>query len=125
MKNIVLIDDDPLSIYVNSMLLKEALEVSEITQFSLVEEALSYFSQPVLPTPQLILLDINLPSLDAWDFLELLPRQNVDPSELPIVLLSSHLSPKDQENIKAYGMEEAVLTKPLKIEELLKLPAIQ
>ncbi len=109
----------------NSKLLKEALEATEIHTFELVQEALEYITSSDYVPPALVLLDINLPVMNAWDFLEALPKYNIDPETLPLVLLSSFLSPEDRDKIAHYGMEKAVLIKPLKIVELLRLPLMK
>lgn len=109
----------------NTKLLTEALGPSEILTFELVQEALEYFASADYVPPDLVLLDINFPVMNAWDFLEALPQHNIDPETLPLVLLSSFLSPEDREKIVRYGMEQAVLIKPLKIAELLRLPLMK
>lgn len=109
----------------NSKLLKEALEATEIHTFESVQEALEYFASSDYIPPALVLLDINLPVMNAWDFLEVLPQHHIDPETLPIVLLSSFLSPEDRDKIAHYGMEKSVLIKPLRITELFRLPVMK
>ncbi|MDG1571151.1 response regulator [Robiginitalea sp. M366] len=121
MKTIILIDDDDLGVYLNSMILKEALGTVEIVHYPSVEAALEYFLGPDYSHPNLILLDINLPAMDAWDFLQELEQRQVAIGELPLVLLSSHISPRDEEKIAQYGMEGAVMIKPLQMEILAEL----
>jgi CheY-like chemotaxis protein len=66
-------------------------------------------------------LDINLPGLDAWDFIEQLSAHGKQVSDLPLVLLSSHISPSDRQKIQDYDLHRAVLTKPLRMEALMEL----
>ena len=64
MKRVILIDDDPLNVYLNSILLKETWKGAEFLSFRTAEEALDHFAQDTFVVPDLILLDINLPGLE-------------------------------------------------------------
>jgi len=46
------------------------------------------------PTPQLILLDLNMPRMDAKEFLEAVKR-DIQLKTIPIVMLTSSQPPKD------------------------------
>jgi CheY-like chemotaxis protein len=46
------------------------------------------------PTPQLILLDINMPGMDGKRFLELM-KQEQELKSIPVIMLTSSQSPKD------------------------------
>lgn len=64
--------------------------------------------------PDVILLDLRMPIMDGWSFVELYRRKVSDPGS--IVLLSAvHESPEIAENLHA----EAVLPKPVDLDVLL------
>ena len=46
------------------------------------------------PTPQLILLDINMPGMDGKRFLELMKKEQ-ELKSIPVIMLTSSQSPKD------------------------------
>lgn len=123
-KHVIIIDDDELSVYLYAILLRERFGEMDLEVFGSAEEALDHILGEGFRCPDLILLDINLPSLDAWDLLRELEDQHVNLADLPLVLLSSHIRPEDWEHIHRYMLCEAVLIKPLKMDRLLELGII-
>lgn len=120
-RHIIIIDDDELSVYLHAILLRERFGKIELEVFGSAEDALEHILGETFQRPDLILLDINLPSLDAWDLLRELEEKDVDLADLPLVLLSSHIRPDDWEQIHRYTLGEAVLVKPLQMDQLLEL----
>lgn len=70
--------------------------------------------------PQLILLDIKMPVMDGFTFMEELAKLKVNLSDTKIVLLSSSQSPWDKEKA-ANSPAAAFLHKPLTKETLLNI----
>lgn len=87
--------------------LAEALEDEALTSLDPVSTALSH-------SPDLILLDINLPGLMGTEFLKLL-RQN---SALPVIMLTSSSTEVDEVLSMTYGADD-FLTKPYSLNVLL------
>lgn len=67
--------------------------------------------------PQLILLDINMPEMDGFTFMEELAKLDLDLSETRIVLLSSSQTRRDRE-MAAKSQVAAFLAKPLTKDKL-------
>ena len=70
-------------------------------------------------TPDLLILDINLPEVSGLDFLEFL-RRRPEWKELPIVMLSSESADSTVDKALQLGAD-AYLMKPATIEELKKV----
>jgi CheY-like chemotaxis protein len=70
--------------------------------------------------PDLILLDLNMPIMDGWEFLEAITDLKTV-SHIPIVILTSSIIDSDKERAMAYIMVKGYLPKPL-IEE--NIPAL-
>ena len=72
-KKLFLIDDDAIVCYLTKLEIKESFPEIEVTNFENAEEALTLLT--VLSSsnhnnfPDFILLDINMPTIDGWDFL--------------------------------------------------------
>ncbi|GAB6196805.1 response regulator [Lysobacter xanthus] len=69
-----------------------------------------------LPTPCLILLDLSMPVMDGWDFLDALKSR--DGEEIPVTVLSANVDPTVARELKSrYGCR--VLRKPVQVDTLL------
>ena len=66
----------------------------------------------------LIFLDLNLPEMTGWDFVELLKKNSI---ESRIILVSGSVSFEDQQRVKNDGMIEAIYEKPIKDTDLQEI----
>jgi len=120
-KHIFIIDDDPISV----VILKKNLELIHIMQkintFSNGKEALTYFNEEYRSQEEyLIFLDINMPQMDGWDFLnEIEPfvaKQNTT-----IFLLTSSINKQDMDKATQFSLIEKYLSKPISKEMLIEI----
>jgi CheY-like chemotaxis protein len=123
---ILLVDDDPITNYMNARLLRSLRATAHIEVTTNGQEALAFLrsqSGQTIHRPQLILLDINMPVLDGFEFLDEYwkPRFEGEPADaesLPtLCVLTTSTSPTDSDRIKHYpGVH--TLIKPLTLEAL-------
>lgn len=120
LKLILLIDDDETTNYLNKRLL-ERLDIAEtIDVVTNGEEALLYLraiQNQGLPLPDLIFLDIQMPVMDGFEFLDTyqrLPQEVRD--RMVVTVLSSSASFNDLTRVKQYASVERHISKPLKEE---------
>ncbi len=98
--SIGVIDDDPITVFgIKKML--NALDVSEtIKTYANGKEAIDDIKEMLenkVQVPEVIFLDINMPIMDGWQFLEefiTLPLQ----SKIRINILTSSIDPADRQN---------------------------
>lgn len=118
MKRIVLIDDDSTTNYLNKLIIERAALVDEVLTFESGQEALDYFKKNQSNEDiSLVLLDINMPVMNGWQFLDQYQASNGSESN-KIVLLSSSINPADKQMAEN---KESVLdfkSKPLSVEML-------
>lgn len=113
----VLIDDNEADSYLHKIYIKKVHENCDILVFSEAEKALVYLeerldSQDELP--HLVLLDLNMPKVDGWAFLERLGLLESDrKDDLNILVLTASLSPLDQKRSEGYPFVKDFLSKPL------------
>jgi CheY-like chemotaxis protein len=97
----------------------------ELLVFLNGQEALDYFL-PLVDTPEklpdVILLDINMPVLDGWQFMDEFVRlkPNIN-KEITIYMVSSSVSELDIKKAKAYSEISDYVVKPMRSEDLLKM----
>lgn len=126
-KTVLLIDDNSVDLKINSKIIDLSNLFDEIITCISAEEGLAYLRK-LLNTngnlPQLILLDIQMPDMDGFEFLEVykkLPKRLVD--NCRIAMLSSTLDFGDIRKAEANLHVVELLKKPLfptELEDLLK-----
>ncbi|WP_367752012.1 response regulator [Flavobacterium sp. WC2430] len=122
MKNKItcLIDDDKLSIRLMSMLISKNKFCEEIISFSNPQVALDILKENCndpQKLPDVILLDLNMPILDGWQFLDefiLLPLKK----DISIFIVTSSIDPSDIEMAKKYDMVKSYIMKPITAKKL-------
>jgi CheY-like chemotaxis protein len=132
LNNVLLVDDDEATNFIN----RRIIEKSGITDHIEVAynglEALDYLcctgkyetQGTNYPKPMLILMDINMPVMDGWEFLDAYRRLDSDKkSKIILVMLTTSFNPDDK--IRAQGMSEIAgfQSKPLdlnKVELIMK-----
>ncbi|MGB0390861.1 MAG: response regulator [Salibacteraceae bacterium] len=116
-KKILLVDDDPIQILINSKLLKR-LELSN--EILIAENGQVAFDNHISETdsiPEVIFLDINMPVLNGWEFLNALSTKIT--TEKPFIyMLSSSISPDDMLKSEEHPMVTEYVTKPLSMDKL-------
>ncbi len=119
-----LIDDDAvIFMLINRNLLKQSFFPEPIT-FELAEEALQHLKANYKTDEEyLIILDINMPGLNGWDFLETLP-QFASPSNVFVAIYSSSINERDFIKASEYSYVVKYLVKPLNLDSLKELETI-
>ncbi len=120
-KSVLLVDDDPASNYLAQLLLKRLNTIEHISVAHNGKEALDYVIEQKAANslPDLILLDINMPLMDGFEFMEQF-QQLPYHTQSRVVLLSSSVSSRDTEKAAHYQLD-AFINKPLTKEKLSKL----
>jgi CheY-like chemotaxis protein len=117
-KYAIIIDDDAVHNLICERLLRYSHQVEEVLCFRLATEALEWLcSQPAKDLPELILLDINMPIMDGWGFLEQLNLDFPEHSS-QIAILTSSVSADDRRKSQSYASLTDYLSKPLTLEKL-------
>ena len=112
----LLIDDDPIATFLTERLLQHEGLSDTAASFQSPTEALAFLLRqiPAGLVPQVILLDLHMPLISGWDFLDLLKRYEVQLQDHCIVyLLTSSIVPADEARAKTYPLVAGLLHKPL------------
>lgn len=125
-KQFILVDDDPLNNKLSEMVLIKLLGDVMVNTFTVPEDALSYiqttFKHTKSDTKTTIFLDINMPTISGWEFLE---RFDKFPSNIKeqfhIYMLSSSIDHEDIQRCKQNPLIINVIEKPLSKSIVTKL----
>ena len=111
---ILLLDDNPATNFIHKKFIVRANCTKEILDFQNGIKTLEYLTSEENALPELLFVDINMPIMDAWEFLEefkKIDRKGI--RDIIVILLSTSLSPSDQEKAKIIEAIHEIRIKPL------------
>ncbi|OAV44604.1 response regulator [Lewinella sp. 4G2] len=124
--SILLIDDNQATNFLHARVLRKSGRVGHVHVCTGGEDAISYLTSPGVsadyPKPDLIFLDINMPGMSGWEFLEAyrqLPEQQR--GGIVIVMLTTSLNPDDQRRAESIEEINGFQQKPLTVAELNRI----
>lgn len=117
----LLIDDDPIANLIHRKIIETAYMemVEEIVPFSSAREALEFLVENINfenKEEYVVLLDINMPGINGWEFLELLNKSNSSCKN--VYILSSSVAQTDKAKAQNYPNVKGYITKPLSVPSL-------
>ncbi len=119
---ILLIDDDEPTNYMNEKFIREADCTDNIIIRESGDEGLEYLrncAENGDPLPELIFLDINMPGMNGWDFLEEYKKLDESiQSEILLIMLTTSLNPDDKDRAEKIEEISGFINKPFSVETL-------
>ncbi|HEY8399830.1 MAG TPA: response regulator [Cytophagaceae bacterium] len=122
---ILLVDDDSINNYINERLLKKLHVANSIRIAVNGEEAIEmikeYCNSHNNCCPEIILLDINMPVMNGFEFIESFQKLEIkNKGKVTITILTSSSNTKDIEKIRSLG-NYPYINKPLTEQKLKDL----
>ena len=110
----VAIDDDAINNLVCQKVIEKMNPDAEILCFTSPSKALDYLAN-IDKQPYLVILDINMPEIDGWEFLN---RYQKFQNPTSVVMLSSSKDESDIKKSRTYSIVKGYIEKPLSIDKI-------
>ncbi|MBL0030777.1 MAG: response regulator [Bacteroidetes bacterium] len=126
MKQFLIVDDDPQNNSLSRMAIRKVLGNVPVKDFEVPETGLEYigkdFETGSSDEKTVLLLDINMPTMTGWEFLEEFDKlsENIK-MQFQIFMLSSSVDPSDIERATSNPLVTDFIEKPLNKEDLEKM----
>ena len=121
-KHILLIDDDEINNFLSREIINLYMPLTKVDSFTNPEEALEYIREKLKlqqPLPDIILLDINMPLMDGWEFLKAIDTlEQRNHFTTTVYLYTSSVYHEDKLKAKNYSIVKKLFTKPLTAEAI-------
>lgn len=125
LNNILLIDDSEADNFIHKRVIKKAEVAEKITIKYSGQDALDYLVESIdgkYPKPDLVFLDINMPGMDGWEFLDhydLLPEEKK--AGIVVCMLTTSVASRDKIIADSKPIINEFSNKPLTKEMLFNI----
>lgn len=125
LRNVLLVDDSKADNFISNRIISKAEVAEVITTTTGAREALDYLCKPVngkFPKPEIIFLDINMPGMSGWDFLdEYALLDEAKKAGIIVCMLTTSNDSKDRKKAEDYDVVGDYSNKPLTKEKLMAI----
>jgi CheY-like chemotaxis protein len=119
---VVLIEDDQAMNYYHQRLFVKQDFADEVLSYHSAKEALNGIKSLQQVTLLYIFLDLNMPQMDGWHFIEELEKLKFDSNtQIKLFVLSSSVNPNDMMKAKQNSAVTDYLSKPLSIDTITNI----
>ena len=122
LERVMLVDDNEADNYLARLVIEESGLAATVIGFPRPELALEHLRERDRPPVSMILLDVRMPTMDGFEFLDAYRELDDDQrAYVVIVMLTTSLNPADRERARLYGLVEGYQEKPLTVEAFAAL----
>lgn len=125
LKQLALVDDDDVFVFLTTRMLEKYNLVDLIKIFENGYDALAFIKENlgnIEALPDIILLDLSMPIMDGWQFLDEFVKINLKiGKKITIYICSSSISPNDIARAKAISAVSDFIIKPMTKEKLIEM----
>lgn len=120
--NVLLVDDDETVNYLHKIIVEESSLSNELYSAFNGEQALTYLQkrQPGNTEHFLILLDINMPIMNGWEFLDSIQQETFS-DRVSVVMVTSSTDNADRKKAEQYKQVIEYVEKPITTSDCEKL----
>ncbi len=125
MKTVMLIDDSESDLLFSRIIVNRSGLCDDVLEFESATAALEHLRTPAGHEVDMILLDINMPGMDGFQFLDayrdLAATQH---ARAAVVMLTSSPDPQDRSRAESYGCVRGYVVKPISVASARELDGL-
>lgn len=127
--SVLLIDDDPAINFLHKLIIQNTEIDVSVSVIQNAKDALDFLgntgkfsSTSPIPRPGIILLDINMPAINGWEFLDEFEKlPDINKQKIIIAMLTTSLNPEDEIRASKHKLISFFFRKPLSEEMFEKI----
>lgn len=125
MLEVIIVDDDQIVVFIEQKMIANHDIASNPISFNEAEAALNYLNEQQRKEKKdfLIFLDINMPKMNGWDFLDCL-ESHEEKSNYHVIMVTSSINKKDKKEAEKYSMVRSFIEKPIASSDCEKIKEI-
>ncbi len=121
---VYVIEDDSTTATITRILLEKNLHSGRVQLYANGQQAFNQLaaalSKGTDDVPDLILLDLNMPLMDGWEFLDAFSRLPL-PHPVCVLVLTSSINPEDRIKAASYQSVAGYFAKPLELSSVMQI----
>ena len=116
---VLIVDDDDIVVFIHSLIVKDSGLTNAPDIFKNGKTAYDFiFEQQDENNQYLVFLDLNMPVMDGWQFLDLVEKLSCS---IYVVIVSSSINPIDLQRSRLYPNVKQFVEKPLSLDVCKKI----
>lgn len=117
------IEDDPITSTITELIIKKKMQCRKVQKYVNGLQAFNQLTRALrdeTSVPDLILLDLNMPLMDGWEFLDAIANLAIT-QQVCVFILTSSINPDDIEKSKYYSKVKGYFSKPLDSQNVTRM----
>lgn len=124
-ENLMIVDDNEIDQKLYARLAARSGLVGRLHSFTMAPDAIDFLAQPDRPVIDIILLDINMPRMNGFEFLDAATQRfGHDFVRAAVIMLTTSMSDSDRKRAEAYDVVRDYIQKPLVMSHLEEIDAM-
>lgn len=120
MLKVLIIDDDSIVLFIQEKMLKKYGVTDAPIPFQDANKAIAFLRVQESEDIFLILLDINMPGMNGWDFLDEIKAMEIS-EKVFVLLVTSSIDSYDKEKAEKYKNVISFIEKPISADNCIKI----
>ncbi len=120
MLKVIIIDDDDIMVFLQRKLFQRSGLANDPLSFKAATAAIEFMKTEAIEQHFLIFLDINMPEMNGWQFLDILKEMKISENVF-VIVVSSSIDQADKEKAGTYSNVIDFMEKPVSLENCKRI----